>query len=57
MQMLTSKCEGKPVRIRYGPAAVIGDELRQKPLFRMGWEGAEMRTIRKSEDRHCIRHL
>lgn len=33
---------GKPVRIRYGPAAVIGDESRRMPLFhhQVGREGA-----------------
>jgi len=24
---------GKPVKIRYGPAAVFGDEPRNEPLF------------------------
>lgn len=33
------------------PAAVIGDEIREKPLSRnRGWEGAESRVNRKSED-------
>ena len=31
---------GKPVRVRHGPATVIGDENRNKrPLSLKGWEG------------------
>jgi hypothetical protein len=40
---------GKTVRIRYGPAAVTGDECRNNHCPRR-WEGAACRTIRKSED-------
>ena len=43
---------GKPVQVRYGPAAVTGDETRQMPLVchPAGREGAGNRMIRKSED-------
>jgi len=30
---------GKPVKIRYGPAAVIGNESRHMPLFIVKWMG------------------
>lgn len=40
------------MKIRYGPAAVIGDEIRTMSLSRTGWEDAESRLIRESEDRH-----
>jgi hypothetical protein len=44
--------KGKPVKIRCGPAAVIGDEICRMSLFwfQQEWEDAESRTIRKSED-------
>ena len=39
------------MKIRRGPAAVIGDEHRKKPLSTLcGWEGAVIRMIRKPED-------
>jgi len=39
------------VKIRRGPAAVIGDEHRKTPLSTLcGWEGAVSRKIRKPED-------
>jgi len=44
---------GKPVKFRYGPAAVIGDQRRNMSLSDLlseGWEGAASRTIRESED-------
>jgi len=42
---------GNPVKIGDGPAAVIGDENRIKPLAVLTIrEGAAIRMIRKSED-------
>ena len=39
------------MKIRRGPAAVIGDERRKMPLSTLcGWEGAVSRKIRKPED-------
>jgi len=39
------------VKVEDGPAAVIGDERREKPLAMCeGWEGAASRVIRKSEN-------
>ena len=41
--------KGKPVRIRYGPAAVTGDELCELPLLRNQTEreGADSSKIRE----------
>lgn len=42
---------GNPVKIGNGPAAVIGDEICFTPLLEeSSWEGADNRSIRKSED-------
>jgi hypothetical protein len=42
---------GNPVKFGNGPAAVIGDEDHRMPLSDLiGWEGAVIRMIRKSED-------
>ena len=39
------------MKIRRGPAAVIGDEHRKTSLSTLcGWEGAVSRKIRKPED-------
>jgi len=38
------------VKIGSGPAAVIGDESRNKPLNIHVWEGTVSRMIRKPED-------
>jgi len=35
---------GKPVRFRYGPAAVIGDECRTKPLWRRRREDGSQKS-------------
>jgi len=51
VQVLVLSLIGNPVKIGGGPAAVIGDEHRKKPLSRSpGWEGAVSRMIRKSEN-------
>ncbi len=43
--------KGNPVKIRNGPAAVIGDERRNEPLFICSkGEGVVSRENRKSED-------
>ena len=40
------------MKVGSGPAAVIGDEICNMPLSggKAGWEGAETRVIRESED-------
>lgn len=43
--------KGNSVQIGNGPAAVTGDEICDRPLSASGgWEGAETRTNRESED-------
>ena len=42
--------KGNSVKIGDGPAAVIGDEIRNLPLVLFSREGAGIRMIRKSED-------
>jgi len=50
-QVLLRSLIGNLVRVEGGPAAVIGDERREKPLVMCeGWEGAASRVIRKPED-------
>ena len=49
--MLLRSLIGNLVKVEGGPAAVIGDERREKPLVMCeGWEGAASRVIRKPED-------
>lgn len=50
-QVLLGSLIGNLVKFEGGPAAVIGDERREKPLAMCeGWEGAASRVIRKPED-------
>jgi hypothetical protein len=43
--------KGNPVQIGNGPAAVIGDEIRESHCFaKAKWDGPESRKIRESKD-------